>query len=285
MPLPELLETYLAVRNAGGSPRTAALHRQALRRFAETLGRAPRLADLTAENLGRHANRRLECGVSRWTVRVEQKRLLALWRFAAERNQARWPDAKPIKAPARAPVAFTRDELNRLWQACDFAEPMGACPGNLWWRSLISVMWDTAERKTAVLSVPWGDVDLERLTFFVRGEYRKGATADRAHRIAPETAALLARMPRDTPGPFTAGCHEATLYNRLSRLLRRAGLPDDSRHKFHCLRRTSASHYAAAGGDAQRLLGHTDSKSTAAYIDPRIVREPAPCDLLWRPGA
>ena len=119
----------------------------------------------------------------------------------------------------------------------------------------------------------------------IPAEYRKGGLVDRSYPLAQQTIELLEAIPRSKPGPFTWPVDRATLYNRLNALLLRAGLPHDRGSKFHRLRRTTASHYKAAGGDAQWLLGHASAADTATYIDPRIVRQPSPPDLLFRPGA
>jgi integrase len=63
-----------------------------------------------------------------------------------------------------------------------------------------------------------------------------------------------------------------------------AGLPDTREYKFHVLRKSVASHYEAAGGNATDLLKHSSRKVTLTYLDPRVVRPAAPVDLLFRPG-
>jgi integrase len=52
--------------------------------------------------------------------------------------------------------------------------------------------------------------------------------------------------------------------------------------KFHAMRRTAASHFAAAGGDASHFLGHSSPRITEKYyLDPRIADTgPQPCDVL-----
>jgi integrase len=50
------------------------------------------------------------------------------------------------------------------------------------------------------------------------------------------------------------------------------------------MRRSVASHYEAAGGNATELLGHSSRSVTLAYLDPRIVPQQHAVDLLFRPG-
>ena len=63
------------------------------------------------------------------------------------------------------------------------------------------------------------------------------------------------------------------------------GLPSDRRHKFHAMRRTVASFYEAAGGNATELLGHSTRDVTRThYLDPRVVGQGVnACDVLFRP--
>jgi integrase len=61
-----------------------------------------------------------------------------------------------------------------------------------------------------------------------------------------------------------------------------AGLNTRKRLRFHQIRRSAASHYAAAGGDAVEMLDHSSPKITKRwYLDPRLAdRGARPCDIL-----
>lgn len=254
-------------------------------RAAADLAELPRLEDLTEERMAAFvASRRLE-GIAAGTIAGEQRKLFALWRYACKRGYITiWPASHPVKVPARIPRAWTREELRRLFDATKFATSSIRGSGSpLWWRCLFSVLWDTGERITAVLSLCWDNVDLEGLTVYIPAEDRKGGQVDRLYPIAPETAELLALLPRDRR-PFWFPWTLSTLYRRLERLLKKGGLPADRRSKFHRIRRSTASHYEAAGGNATELLGHTSRKVTRGYLDPRIVRTASAVDLLFRPA-
>lgn len=103
--------------------------------------------------------------------------------------------------------------------------------------------------------------------------------------MAPDTiealrAIRLPKEPRIFPWPYTPNY----LWNRFDGLLQRAGLPHDARSKFHRIRRSVASYFEAAGGDATNLLGHSDRKVTRKhYLDRRIVQEKQASDVLFRP--
>lgn len=61
-----------------------------------------------------------------------------------------------------------------------------------------------------------------------------------------------------------------------------AGLDTRKRLRFHQIRRSAASHFAAAGGEAVEMLDHSSPKITNRwYLDPRLVdRGQRPCDIL-----
>lgn len=124
-----------------------------------------------------------------------------------------------------------------------------------------------------------------RCQFRLPAEVRKGGLCDRYFPLGADTIGTLNKIPRTASGPFLGVICLGTIYNRFEVILKRAGLPADRRSKFHRIRRTTLSHYKAAGGDAQALAGHSSGRVTALYLDPRIVRQPSAPDLLFRPGA
>lgn len=282
IPLADLLAEYASLTTL--APNTLRLHTAGVVQFGRTLGHAATTADFLDANLAAHASRRIAEGRARATVNAEFCKLLALWRFAAkQRYVEKWPQVKAPRIPERAALAWTRTELARVFAATQLAGPVGDVPGHVWWGALLSCLWDSGERITAMLSLAWSGVDLDGCTILIPAEHRKGQTCDRIYRIAPETAEQLAKLPRDRP-PFHWPYSLCTLWGRYKRQLTLAGLPHDRRSKFHRIRRSTASHYEAAGGNATELLGHSSRKVTRAYLDPRITGPAPAVDLLFRPG-
>lgn len=241
------------------------------------------VSDLNEQSMSLMVGRRRASAVASGTIAGEQRKLYALWRFACKRGYlATWPTSQPVRVPERVPRAWTATELGRLFAASEFASDVDGVPGPTWWRCLFSVLWDTGERITAALQIRWEHVDLEGLSIYIPAESRKGGHVDRLYPIAAETAALLRNLPRHR-GPFEWPYCLVTLYRRLSIMLEKSGLPADRRSKFHRIRRSTASHYEAAGGNATELLGHTSRKVTRGYLDPRIVKTTSAVDLLFRP--
>lgn len=142
--------------------------------------------------------------------------------------------------------------------------------------------WDSGERIGALLQAEWSHLSGEWLT--LPAEIRKGGRQDRAYKLAADTLAILGSIRRPQrklilPWPF----HHTTLYNHYRRIRRRAGLPYDRRSGFHRIRRTVATFFEAAGGNATELLGHSDRRVTRGYLDPRLLKQPQAIDLLFRP--
>lgn len=282
MQLVELLEEYARRHLIGG--RTRKLHELVIRQFARVLLHKPTLEDLSDANLALYAQRRLERKKAAATVAGDQCKLIALWRFAAREGYVqKWPTIKPIRVPERIPRAWTQDELVRLFKATDSAANIGSVHGPTWWKALLYVLWDTGERIEAAMLIEWSGVDLKGCTILIPAESRKGKTTDRLYKIAPDTAAWLDKLPRDYKRPFFFPYCLGTVYNRLTKILETAGLPSDRWSKFHRIRRSTASHYEAKGGNATEFLGHSSRKVTRGYLDPRIVKTADAVDLLFRP--
>lgn len=263
---------------------TVRLFEQSIRQFSLTLLQHAEVEDLTEERMAQHVVRRQLKGTAAGTIAGEQRKLYALWRFACREGHIKvWPSSHPIRVPARIPRAWTVEELRKLFACTKYAADVGSVDGPLWWGSLFSCLWDTGERIAAMMSLQWDGVDLDGLTVFLPAEVRKGGQVDRLYPIAEETARLLRRLPQEHR-PFFWPYDNATLYNRLKKMLLKGGLPADRRSKFHRIRRSTASHYEAAGGNATELLGHTSRTVTRTYLDPRIVKTVSPIDLLPRLG-
>ena len=151
---------------------------------------------------------------------------------------------------------------------------------------MLLVLFDSAERIRAVLSLEWDQVDVDGGWILFRAESRKGQRADSICRIAPDTQQAMANLRKYAePKPFDWPFCDKYIWVRYGKLLKRAGLPNDRHRKFHCVRRTTASHLEAAGGNATDALRHSSRRVTMAYLDPRIVQPSQPIDLLWRPDA
>jgi integrase len=281
---------YERIKIRSRRPNTKRLYRITLAKFDEFLGRDARLSDLNDDTVSAFASWRLENGASKRTVNRDLCNILAIWRWLIGRHRRihSAPNVEMEIVPTRTPKALLPVELGRVVAAID-AETLsiGRVSAPVFWKALFLLFWDTAERIGGVIRLTWDRVDLDGGFVRFAGEDRKGGIEDNTLPIAPDTVAALQslKLASDGRSPlvFYWPYHPTYIYRRLARIMQRAGLPDDRMHKFHVFRKSVASHYEAAGGNATALLKHSARKVTLAYIDPRVCRTPSAVDLLFRP--
>ena len=282
MTLEELLDGYY-IPLQGVSARTEKLYRYTIRAFGEHLGRPATVTDLEELTVARFLSARLrEKAVA--TAAKDRTQLRALWGFAARRGLTdKWPQMRRIRVPERVPQAWLTDELQRLLDAAGQREgAIAGVPARLWWRSLILTGYEVGERVAAMLSVEWRDVTPDGI--HLRAETRKGATRDLWRPISPACHAAIEATRTNRVLVWEWDRCYTNLWRHLGVICEAAGLQNDRWSKFHRIRKTHASYAAAAGLDAQRLLDHASPKTTRAYLDPRIVRQPSAPDVLPRVG-
>lgn len=200
-------------------------------------------------------------------------KIVALWNYAAKRRLVPdFPDFPKIRAPHRLPVAFGVADFRRLLVAAKaMPRPVRGVPGGIWWPALLQLGWATGERYRAIVGAKWNDYSAESGRLIVRAETRKGGDRDRLYLLPDWCRAALAAVPRlhhEILRPNT------NYWRQWDQLLQSAGLPADRYHKTHALRRSHASHLAAAGVDPCAALGHSSVRITREhYLDPTIVGE------------
>lgn len=282
-------EYYKPLMLRGGSAKTAGLHLMAVSHLGRFLGRDATVADLNDDTLARYAAWRRSNERCAATVNGELRKLLAQWRFICRRGIVRhWPTVDQEKEPKRVPVAWTQDDLDRIFAACDKISGMvGSIPARVFWTSLFLIIWDTAERIGAVMLCEVQHLDLKDRWLTIPAEIRKGGCDERVMRIAPDTAdwlKIMLRFHRGSGRLFPWPYSKTYIWYVWKKILESAELPADRRSMFHRIRRSSASHFKAAGEDAVELLGHKDPRTSRGYFDPRIVRGVQAADVLFRPG-
>lgn len=273
MTLSTFLETvYVPLRLRGRSPESVRLLKHAITQFSRWLGRPALLDDLE------------DLKVSQWltamaakkspnSVARERSGILALWNLAQGRGLVKLrPTVAPELVPQGVPRAFTTDELARLADSAKLAWGwVGPVPARTFFPALIAVGLETGERINAILRTPrhcW-----TRPTLTVPAAIRKGRRQERVYELSPEASDLVDAVSRhEGPTVFWWVASDTALRKRWKTITRRAGLGDGRDVQFHALRRSTASHLAAAGLDATAFLGHsTDRITRRSYLDPRVV--------------
>lgn len=276
---------YLPLRLRSRSKNTIRLYRHSIALFHTSLMKKPDLEDLTDDNVSRHLSNLTRMEYSVYSVAKERSQLLAIWNYAARKGILnRFPDVPPEVLPKQVPMAWMEEEMHRLIASCRLVEGRIDCiPASSWWVALHMVAWDTAERIGAIRKLEWSNLQGDWL--LVPASVRKGKRGDKLFRLARDTmdALNLIRLPpRALIFPWDRS--ETLIYKHYDKILTRAGLPTDYKSKFHRLRKTAASYFKKAGGDPTDLLGHADARTTAKYIDPRVMGHKFPADVLFRLG-
>ena len=287
MALVDLFAAYKTRKLIGCRENTEGKYLRTIELAGEVLGRKPMVRDLSDELVLATMARKAAKGRSPATVNDVRKTLVALWAWAAKKGLTKiWPDVDRLHVPEAAPVAWTADELRRLFLAAEKAPgEMYGVPCCKLWPALLCVLWDTGERIGAILNLPKSALSGQWLT--VPAKFRKGQTRDRVYKLHPETLEKLAALDsyhedRLIPLLFCQRAYDV----RFRRVLTAAGLPQTRKHMFHCIRRSVTSHLAAAGKDATAALDHANEATTRRhYLDPRIAKVAGPVDVVARPQA
>lgn len=270
------------------SEHTRSQYRITLRDLAKAIGKEPQVGDLTDDSVALLMRSLMDRGLSIPTINGRRDCIHALWSWLARRGYVKiWPTTPTLDEPQRTPQAWTAKQVRQLFNAATLAT--GKCKGVprwLYWHVLLSLLWDTSERITAALHCRWEHFDFDSRWLRVPAEIRKGKKKDMAYRLSPETVGLLRMMQKYSPATLVPPIYnERYIWKAFEKVLKDAGLPTDRHCKFHRIRRSVASHFERAGGDAQKLLGHTSRRITEGYLDPSIVEPPQATDLLFRPDA
>ena len=271
---------YRPLRLRGRSTNTTRLYGCTIRAFGKWLAYEPTIDDLSDLVVSRYLDHRAATR-SPYTAEKERTQLCSLWRFAADRGiVSTRPEVPPAPLPERIPHAWAVEQLHGLMRSAAATRgSIGHVPAAVWFSALISVLWETAERIGAVLECRPDDFVSPHL--LVRAEYRKGSKREKLYTLSARTCDLVQRACGEKKifqWPFC----RTHLWKHYADVVARAGLGRGRHLSFHQLRRSSASHFAARGGDATALLDHSSPRITQRwYLDRRLTdRGPAPCDIL-----
>jgi integrase len=278
--LHEFLESYyVPLKLRGRSPNTIRLYKCTISSFKKFLRREPLLEDVFDEmTISRFLSFRAS-ERSPFTAEKERTQIMAMARFCHERRMAGdkpLPCVPPTPLPVRIPEAWAIDDIKKIMKACEKSDHTD------YFKALITVLWETAERIGAITSVLPSDYANGKL--LVRAEYRKGGKRDKIYSLSEKCQDALhnlLRSKRPAEAIFSWHKKKTNLWYAFGKIVEAAGLPGGRRCKFHMLRRSAATHFAALGGNPTDLLDHSSPRVTKAYLDPRFLNSgPQPCDVL-----
>lgn len=269
--LPRYFSTNAGVRKAA----TRTHYQRSIEQFSRHLGHAATLTDLTDDNLVGFMIATVQSGLCEVTANQRAKQLRALWTWCAKRRLVdQWPTFREIAEPEPMPVAWTDEELHKLFSGCakqtGWIGPHQACD---WWAAFHWWMFDTGERTDATLHLRREWIDLERAIARVPAVARKGGRKGQVYRLSPRTIELFRRLfvvPTPTGLVFDRNWND--FYKRYRRLLSSCGLPYVPRksgpQKMRC---TVFTLIEASGGNATEFARHSSRRVTDAYLDRAIL--------------
>lgn len=272
---------YKPKRLIGKSQSIIRIYKTCFRKFSRWIGRPAVLSDLTDDTVAEYLYALSEVR-SMHTVDREYTCIVALWRFAARKRLVDlFPEIPKPQGPAPIPDAWSPEELDKLLAtAKEWDGNYSGVDAGLYWESLIRVIYDTGERIGAVLKIEKHHLADGWLS--VPAMNRKGRLAGKQFKLSERTNDRLQQVAAKQLDRYLfqwpySDCYLWIVYGQI---LEAAGLPNNRRTKLHKLRRTVATYYEAAGGNATQLLGHSSRKITEAYLDQRYVKTPQPCDII-----
>ena len=277
MTLAELFERYTDLRNL--NQKTTALYTMLLDRLRAFLGHEPTVNDLDDLVISRYLRWR---ATQSWrgkpvrpaSVQKDKVMIQAVWNLAARKRWAKeFPELPRIKVAKSIPTgrAYTAEDVATLIRHAKHRKGRtGGKPSAWWWPTLIYMAYCTGERATALLSLRWAEVDIDRRRVRFLGETRKGQTHDIERDFTEQLAKMLTPQ-RGQPDDLVWHWDRSpkSLWTSLKLLCRLSGV---KYRGFHGLRRTRASYAALAGGTAAatQVLDHSDPKLQERYVDPTI---------------
>ena len=285
--LESALTCYLSLNTRVADPKTVLQYRLALANLQLAAGRVLAISDLSDDRVAGMMLMLREKNLAARTINDRRARIHAFWTWLARRGYVHtWPTTQSLAEPERIPEAWSEKQMRALFNAaaCE-RRKIGGCPAWLWWTCLLSIAWDTGERIGAILQCDWPMVDFDGRWLTIPAESRKGKRKDMLYKLSPETISalwMLRKHGQEKILPWDR--HPSYLWTAYGNLLRAAGLPSDRKSKFHRLRKSVATHYEAAGYDAQKLLGHSSRSLTEKYLDPRFLTRDHAADVLFRPN-
>jgi len=177
---------------------------------------------------------------------------------------ARFKHLRDAKNKAgRQPPTYSQAQLDALFIHTDQFEKV-----------VFATLLLTGLRKRELYFLTWRDVDLTSATLRVSGEGKTGFSPkdyeERVIPLPPDLVELLSGLPRraDWVFPNRNGNRLNHLLRRLQTIATRAGVAGATLHKF---RHTYGTRLLERGADivtVQKLMGHSDLKTTEKYLNP-----------------
>ena len=276
---------YRPMRLRGRSPKTVRLYMCLFSSMRKHFLRDLEVEELTDLVVADYLESRAGAGLSPFTVEKERCQILALWRFAADRNLiASRPCCPPAPLPLASPLAWSMDDMKRVVYAASEAHGLvGRVQAGVWWKGLVCFAFETGERIGAIMLAK--KTSVSGRSVMIDASDRKGGQSARVHFISEPTLAIVQKIMSESVGDkiFNWDRDPTSLWGIFKKIVAAAHVPVGDRSSFHQIRRTAASWLKASGGNPVEFLGHSSPKICAKYyLDPRICspNDRHACDIM-----
>lgn len=288
MDISSCYQEYLDINLNIQSEMTKRHYEVVLRDLRRLVGSEPTIEQFSDQFQSRYARHLMDRELSPYTINQRLEYLRALWRHACRRGYLSvWPTSISIPEPRAVPCAWTPEELEQLWKACDEEQGVfwcGAAKGlsrRSFWKCFHLICYWTGERTGAVLATEFSWINGSYLSIPAR--FRKGRRQARKYWLPDDTLEEIqqfATPERTKIFPVS----RASFYKLIHKFQQRAGL-DGHRIGPQKMRRTHASMVARYGGDPVKALGHSSPKITEEfYLDPTVAEPKAYNQVLPNPA-
>jgi site-specific recombinase XerD len=203
--------------------------------------------------------------------------LKSFFNYLCDEGLVKSSPAKKIKAPKKniaVPKCLSKAEVGRVIDCVRFS-PVRCRKNFIRDKLIISMLYYTGIRRSELLSLDWGDLNLEKSFLTVKnGKGRKS----RVIPMHPNLANLIddyltSRLPLSCSALFTGEqgkrLSRASFTNLINMYVRVSGLSKKG-YTAHSFRHSFATHLVEAGVDLfklQRLLGHSSLEVTKVYVN------------------
>ncbi len=257
-----ILEEFLiALASAGASDETIRAYYSAIKDFLDFLG-DKRIKDVKLSDINRWRLERLRKGFNRSRSRDRRSWMTTLHYYTLFiRRFLQWLGIELsisiTRKPASKVEALSDTEINKLLRSCN--DPLDTI--------IIRLLLDTGLRSRELLGIKVSDIDFEGREVVVHEAKYGRERRVLVTRETLDTIRAWIKLKGLRDNDYLIPLTYSGLYKRIKRIAKRAGI-DYRRIRPHVLRHTFATRALRRGMNLfalQRLLGHSDVKTTQIY--------------------
>jgi len=206
------------------------------------------------------------------TINKDLRNLKAFCRKAAKwKVLADVPDFEMLDVTESERPTHTVADLRAMLSHCGAATMPSHLPADhreQWWKTLITLLWETGARIGEMMSLEWTRVDFDRFSFTVNPANTKGKRRKLLCFGAEGYEMLQQLAAYGTEGHVFEWRHDKAYRTRqLARIAAAAGVTLEHEQKFHAVRRSVGNYIAATYGldSACEKLGHSNVQITRIH--------------------